>query len=418
LIVVAVVAGGVPHVDAISSARLDSARRGAQWILDNLEADGSFPQIGNAAVDTSDAIAAVVAGGLSGAPLAPMIAFLQANGPAEATRGAYTGRMIAGIVAAGANPSSFGGFDYTATLVSQYDTGSGAFDPANAFANVQAANGALAANGTLPPLAVTYILSHECPGPEFGFGFGNACSFGPDVDTTALTVNALVAAGLSSDAAVARARSYLFSKENPADGLFFGCCGTSTTSTGLALAMINALGEDPQAPPWRQSATADPVQALLANQDPAGGFSEPGCGVCTNFATVNIIPGMSGRSYPIRPAATGPPPAGEPTPDPEPEPEPEPVAGDRTAPNTTIGPRDLVRTRDRTPTFQFAADEVAVRFECSLDGDVGVPCSSPFTVVRLGIGDHTFYVRAIDAAGNADPTPAADAFKVVKKRRR
>ena len=53
-----------------------------------------------------------------------------------------------------------------------------------------------------------------------------------------------------------------------------------------------------------------------------------------------------------------------------------------------------------------------------MDADTDVPCSSPFTVQRLGFGEHTFSVRAIDAAGNADGSPASDVFKVVKKRKR
>jgi hypothetical protein len=32
--------------------------------------------------------------------------------------------------------------------------------------------------------------------------------------------------------------------------------------------------------------------------------------------------------------------------------------------------------------------------------------------------EHTFQIRAIDPAGNADPTPAADDFKAKRKRKR
>jgi hypothetical protein len=40
-------------------------------------------------------------------------------------------------------------------------------------------------------------------------------------------------------------------------------------------------------------------------------------------------------------------------------------------------------------------------------------CSSPFKVKRLDPGKHKFRVRATDAAGNTDSTPAVDRFKVV-----
>jgi hypothetical protein len=40
-------------------------------------------------------------------------------------------------------------------------------------------------------------------------------------------------------------------------------------------------------------------------------------------------------------------------------------------------------------------------------------CDSPFRPPnKLKLGKHSFSVRAIDAAGNADPTPAITKFKV------
>jgi hypothetical protein len=126
---------------------------------------------------------------------------------------------------------------------------------------------------------------------------------------------------------------------------------------------------------------------------------------------VNAIPGMAGRPYPIQPIAA-------PPDDDDDEEEGEPPAGDTTAPETTISSGDLVRTRDRTPTFQFAANEVAVRFECSVDGGDFFACSSPFTLAKLGAGAHAFSVRAIDASGNVDQESATDPFKIVKRKKR
>jgi hypothetical protein len=41
------------------------------------------------------------------------------------------------------------------------------------------------------------------------------------------------------------------------------------------------------------------------------------------------------------------------------------------------------------------------------------PCSSPRKVKNLDEGKHKFKVRAVDAAGDVDPTPTKDKFKVV-----
>ena len=56
--------------------------------------------------------------------------------------------------------------------------------------------------------------------------------------------------------------------------------------------------------------------------------------------------------------------------------------------------------------FHFEADEPSVHFECSLDGADFADCESPVRYADLDAGDHTFEVRAVDLAGNIDPTPA------------
>jgi len=40
-------------------------------------------------------------------------------------------------------------------------------------------------------------------------------------------------------------------------------------------------------------------------------------------------------------------------------------------------------------------------------------CSSPITFNNLATGSHTFEVRAVDTAGNKDPSPATLTWKVV-----
>jgi hypothetical protein len=101
---------------------------------------------------------------------------------------------------------------------------------------------------------------------------------------------------------------------------------------------------------------------------------------------------------------------------PAPEPEPEPVA-DATAPETTItdGPKD--KTTKKTATLVFSANEPAT-FNCALDGSEQFKlCTSPITV-KVKTGKHTFTVRATDASGNPDPTPASQSWKVKKKKKK
>jgi hypothetical protein len=55
--------------------------------------------------------------------------------------------------------------------------------------------------------------------------------------------------------------------------------------------------------------------------------------------------------------------------------------------------------------FTFSANEPA-SFGCSLDGAPFEPCTSPVVYSGLEPGWHTFAVKAVDDAGNAERTPA------------
>jgi len=63
-------------------------------------------------------------------------------------------------------------------------------------------------------------------------------------------------------------------------------------------------------------------------------------------------------------------------------------------------------------TFEFAASEQGSTFECSLDGGAFVACTSPRSYTGLAPGTHGFSVRAVDALGNVDPTPASYSWNV------
>ena len=79
---------------------------------------------------------------------------------------------------------------------------------------------------------------------------------------------------------------------------------------------------------------------------------------------------------------------------------------DRTPPTTTVvrGPKS--GTSARRATLYFRSSEPRSTFRCSLDGRSFALCKSPYRRAALGRGTHTFRVRAVDAAGNADRTPA------------
>ncbi len=88
---------------------------------------------------------------------------------------------------------------------------------------------------------------------------------------------------------------------------------------------------------------------------------------------------------------------------------------DLTPPDTTITAGPSGATEDNTPTFEFTSTEVGSTFECKIDTGDWVACSTPHTTAALAAGQHTFEVRAIDPAGNVDPSPASRTFTVTSQ---
>ena len=88
---------------------------------------------------------------------------------------------------------------------------------------------------------------------------------------------------------------------------------------------------------------------------------------------------------------------------------------DTTAPATTIasGPTQGSSVGSNAANFTFTS-EAQARFECKLDAGAFVPCSDPQPQSYTGLseGSHTFQVRAIDLADNADATPASRTWTV------
>ena len=85
---------------------------------------------------------------------------------------------------------------------------------------------------------------------------------------------------------------------------------------------------------------------------------------------------------------------------------------DGAAPETTITSSPSGAEDEDSVTFEFASSEEGSTFECSLDGAEFEDCTSPEGYSDLRDGSHTFRVRATDAAGNADGTPAERTWTV------
>jgi Tol biopolymer transport system component len=90
---------------------------------------------------------------------------------------------------------------------------------------------------------------------------------------------------------------------------------------------------------------------------------------------------------------------------------------DQTPPQTTITKGPKKKLAKRKAKVFFESNEANSTFECKLDKGAFAPCASPHRYKRLKPKRHRISVRAIDAAGNVDPSPAQARFKVKKKKR-
>ncbi len=87
------------------------------------------------------------------------------------------------------------------------------------------------------------------------------------------------------------------------------------------------------------------------------------------------------------------------------------AAPDTGAPDTMIVEGPATFSPYAQAAFTFTSDDPHATFTCSIDGDTPIACASPYSRT-LADGNHMFSVRAIDAAGNSDDTPAEHSWTI------
>lgn len=81
-------------------------------------------------------------------------------------------------------------------------------------------------------------------------------------------------------------------------------------------------------------------------------------------------------------------------------------------PDTSLDSNPGAATTAGTATFEFSSNKPGSTFEVSVDGGAFAASPSPFELTGLATGTHSFAVRAIDADGQADATPAIHQWAV------
>lgn len=188
-----------------------------------------------------------------------------------------------------------------------------------------------------------------------------------------------------------------------------------TTYPGAAAR--DAIDADRSSYPSRGQARTSPSAAVSAA--PEREATQPSADGPADGPAVGSAAGapQSGTSTPTpsRPAA-GDEPTGQPSPSTTPAPSsPSRAAPTEPAPTETAEPAPAPAGPDTsavtqlsvggTWTVALSSDTPTVSFECSLDGGAYAPCSPVVSFLQLSNGRHTLSARAVDQAGNVDPSP-------------
>ncbi len=212
-----------------------------------------------------------------------------------------TALVVQAVVAGGGDPANYGGVDLLARLDGYYDGATGAFGAGNwSLAYYILAKSA--AMQAAPVTATNRLKDAQLPNGGWEFN----PTWGPDSNTTALAIQALVAAGEPpTSTVIVSGTAYLKTLQNDDGGFPWtkpSPWGTDTdaNSTALVIQALIAVGQNPLDPAWTRPG-GNPLSALLALQQPDGGFNYqaafPGSRV---MATVQALPALMGQPFPLR----------------------------------------------------------------------------------------------------------------------
>jgi hypothetical protein len=275
LIVMMLTVVWVVPVNAVTWSQSEAA---ITWLKGQQEADGGFSSGFSDGSDygaTVEVILAAVAAGqdvsqwvsAEGASPLDYVAAQVASG--QVTDAGAISKAVFVAVATGQDPRNFGGTDLVAGLQAMQDAGTGMYG-STLFAHAYAMLALHNAGVPISEPAVGVLTSQVTEDGGWAL-FGGTTPGTADTNTTALAMQALIAAGRPG--AAAGAEAYLRRMQNDDGGFPYqkpSRWGTETdaNSTAVVVQALNALGEPMSA--WAAGGT-DPLGALLALWDEASG---------------------------------------------------------------------------------------------------------------------------------------------------
>ncbi len=281
--------------------------RALSWLAGRQNADGGF----GGASATADAVLAFGAAGVDAHTVQSAqehspVDFLITQVPTYNADGGEMGKLVLAAVASGENPRNFGGYNLVVSLT-QHISPTGEFGTSIYFRHALGMLALDAAGESIPPTMTQWLRDQQAPSGGWGWTAGSNA----ETDTTAMAVQALIAAGdpLTSTAIVS-AVHFLHTAQNDDAGFCYDPISPWSTdsnadSTAYAIQALLAAGEN--LTDWMQNGRT-PLEALREFQKSDGPFVYQWGGwggpVDNGMSTYHAIPALAGQPFPVVPPTT------------------------------------------------------------------------------------------------------------------
>lgn len=262
--------------------------------------DGGFPAFDEASSPggTLDAVFAMVAAGQDVATVTragiSATDYLMNQAAEYATDPGAAAKLVIGVAAVGLDPTDFGGQDLVAIMDMNLDAETGAYG-LDLFDEALYILARAAAGVPVPDTARAHLRSVQADDGGWEF-FPDG---GSDVNSTAITLQAIMAAGtVSDDEAIRLGLRYLSTAQNPDGGFgFLPGEDSDANSTAFAIQALMATGEDiDEESPWAPGGVT-PLDGLLSFQNSSTGAFQF-VGSDSPFATYQAVPGLMLAPFP------------------------------------------------------------------------------------------------------------------------
>ncbi len=296
---------------ATSAATSDARAVHAIGYLESTQMpDGGLPSLFSSGSDlgsTCDLVMGAAASGVDPSTLsnggATAMAYLRAQTSDAIASGnaGRIGKLTLAAIAGGANPATFGGGNLTTALASLYAPATGSFGDGSTAAQSYAILAQRASGAPPPAGAVTHLANLQDSDGGWNYTAATDAATGSDTNSTALALMALDATGHHGNDATALA--YLRTQQDTTGAFAYQIAwGGDVDSTALVIQALVAAHQDPGSVSWAASGVT-PVMYLSANQDASGGFGYGG-GSPDPFTTSQIPSALMRAPFPVHIAYT------------------------------------------------------------------------------------------------------------------